>query len=187
MEHQAESDAAGPALPFLGLPHHHAYTVTDLARAAARWHQVTGIGPFIVVPHVQFDSLAVCGTPSTLDHTAAFAALGEQFIELQVIHEISPQARAAYGADAAGTALHHIAFAVDDPDRVSAQLTAAGAPRTVTASGGGLSVVQHDARQFNGARIEVHQNTDFFRAFFGEVRSAAAHWDGQRLMEPIGT
>ncbi|HEY1820136.1 MAG TPA: VOC family protein [Trebonia sp.] len=187
MEHVEERIAARPGLPFLGLPHHRAYIVTDLARATADWHRLTGIGPFIVVPHVQFDELTVCGAPSTLDHTAAFAAFGTEFIELQVIHGISPEARAAYGADAAsGAALHHMAFAVSDPGRASAQLTAAGAPRTVTASGGGLDVVLHDARQFTGARIEVHRDTDFFRAFFEEVRSAARHWDGRELMKPFG-
>ncbi|MGH3246187.1 MAG: VOC family protein [Trebonia sp.] len=186
MESQEEPGTSRPGLPFLGLPHHHAYIVTDLEQAVADWHQLTGIGPFIVVPHVQFDELTVCGAPSILDHTAAFAAFGAQFIEFQVIHSISPLARAPYGADASGTALHHIAFAAADPGRASAQLIAAGAPRTVTASGGGLDVTLHDALQFTGARIEVHRDTDFFRTFFGQVRTAAEQWDGRDLMKPFG-
>lgn len=185
VEPQTGSGAAGPALPFLGLPHHRAYIVTDLEQAAAAWHQLTGIGPFIVVPHVRFDELTVCGTPSMLDHTAAFAAFGAEFIELQVIHGISPEARTIYGADAVGMALHHLSFAVSDPGAASAGLTAAGAPRTVAASGGGLDVVLHDASKFTGARIEVHRDTAFFRAFFAEVRSASGQWDGRELMKPF--
>jgi methylmalonyl-CoA/ethylmalonyl-CoA epimerase len=172
-------------LPLLGLPHHQAYLVADLERAAAGWHDLTGIGPFIVLPHVQFDELTVYGTPSTLDHTAAFAAFGEQFIELQVIHDISPWARVPFGADAATPALHNMAFAVSDFDEASAQLTSAGVERVVTASGSGLCVVLHDARHITGARIAVHQNNDFFRALFGEVRSAAKRWDRRELL-PFG-
>jgi hypothetical protein len=195
MEHVEERIAARPGLPVLGLPHHRAYIVTDLARATADWHRLTGIGPFIVVPHVQFDELTVCGAPSTLDHTAAFAAFGTEFIELQVIHGISPQARAAHGADAdaAGTTLHHMAFAVSDPGRVSAQLTAAGAPRTVTASGGGLDVVLHDARQFT-VPASRFTGTRIFPGLLrrGEIRGQAlgrARADGvlRRVKSPGGT
>jgi hypothetical protein len=186
MDSQGVPGASGPGLPFLGLPHHQAYIVTDLERAVADWHRLTGIGPFIVVPHVQFDELDVCGVPSVLDHTAAFAAFGAQFIEFQVIHSISPQARAIYGADAPDRALHHVSFAVGDPGRASDQLIAAGAPRVVTASGGGLEVALHDARQFTGARVEVHRDTDFFGAFFGQVAAAAQQWDGRDLMQSFG-
>jgi hypothetical protein len=80
-----------------------------------------------------------------------------------------------------------MAFAVDDLDRASSQLTAAGAARTVTASGGGLHVVLHDAQRFTGTRVEVHQDTDFFRSFSAEVRAAAARWDGRELMRSLGT
>lgn len=63
----------------------------------------------------------------------------------------------------------------------------AGPARTVTASGGGLHVALHDARRFTGTRVEVHQDTDFFRSFSAEVRAAAARRDGRELMRSPGT
>ncbi|KIF73398.1 hypothetical protein QR77_04280 [Streptomyces sp. 150FB] len=186
MEPHAEDAPVHQVFRGLGTPHHYAYVVHNLEQAVADWHALTGIGPFLVVPHVRFEELTVCGAPSTLDHTAAFAALGAGFVELQVVHEISPHAREAYGVSGGPAALHHMSFVVDDLDTTSAELAARGAPRTVSARGSGLEAVMHDTGRLNGARVEIHRRTAFLEEFFAQVRAARDTWDGREPMRHFG-
>jgi hypothetical protein len=180
-----EEYPAGPATrqpSGLGDPHHLAYVVEDLALAARQWHEVTGIGPFLVLPHVAFDSMIVDGQATIFDHTPAFAAHGGLFIELQLIHHIEPAASRARFTPRAPGGVHHAAYVVDDLAAQSARLTALGLPCTIRAKAGDLQVAMHDASDLIGATLELHQDSAFLRSFFEQVRVAPDTWDGRQLL-----
>jgi hypothetical protein len=50
---------------------------------------------------------------------------------------------------------------------------------------GDLSITWHDAPEL-GHAIELHQDNDFFRGFFGQVSQAAQDWDGHELIQLLG-
>lgn len=166
----------------LGVPHHLGFVVDDLEHAALHWHGTAGVGPFLVLPHVRFDELAVHGRPARFDHTRAFAVHGPLFIELQIIHRVDPVS-ALDSLNASGPAgLHHVGYVVDDLAAQSARLACAGLPRTVVASTEGLDIVMHDATPLTGATIELHRESPRLRSLFDRVRSLAEDWDGRELL-----
>jgi hypothetical protein len=159
--------------------------VDDLARAAQLWHDTTGIGPFIVLPHVSFDSMTVDGKRAVFDHTPAFAAHGPVFIELQLIHYIEPATARPRFEPGGPVGLHHTAYVVRDLAAESERLTDLGLPCTVRARSGDLDVAMHDASRLTGATVELHQDSEFLRTFFAGVRAAAEEWDGNQLLAEL--
>lgn len=165
--------------------HHMGFVVDDLERAARTWHAATGIGPFLVLEHVPFDDLTIDGAPARFDHTTAFAAHGSIFVELQLIHDM-PAAAARYFRPTGRTGLNHVAYVVDDAVAERTRLSNEGMPGVVRGRMGDLDVTLHDAVAELGCLIEVHQDSQFLRDFFGQVTTAAADWDGEDLIRPIG-
>lgn len=162
--------------------HHLGFVVDDLERAAQVWHATAGIGPFLTLEHVVFDELAADGSPLSVDHTAAFAAYGSIFVELQVIHHIEPKSAERYFRPSGPVGLNHIAHVAGDAVAERVRLTGAGMPGVVRARSGDLDVTLHDARAGLGCLIEVHQDSKFFRDFFGQISAAAANWNGNELI-----
>jgi glyoxalase/bleomycin resistance protein/dioxygenase superfamily protein len=166
--------------------HHLGYVVRDLEEAARRWYDLAGVGPFLVLDHVHFDTLTVDGRPATFDHSAAFAAHGDVFLEIQRVHDANPAAAAAFFRAGEAPALHHLAYVADDPAVTAAHLRDRGIPQTVTASAAGLSIAQYDVRASLGFAVEIHPRTDEFVALFAKVRAAADGWDRSAFLRPFG-
>jgi catechol 2,3-dioxygenase-like lactoylglutathione lyase family enzyme len=157
--------------------HHLGYLVDDIATAAGIWAAALGVGPFLLSQHIAFDT-AICGeTAATFDHSAAFAAWGDTFIELQQVHEAKPSKLAQGLGQGRPRGLNHIAYAVGDPAAESARLTDLGLPILLHATIGGVELTWHDAWDSLGYAIEVHRAGDALHGFFDTVRSAAAKWD----------
>lgn len=135
-----QSDAGGAgmltAAPVLDMVHHLGYVVNDLAAAARRWHDIAGVGPFLVTEHMPLDELTIDGAPARIDHTAAFAAYGSLFIELQLIHDIAPPAALRYFQTAGPVGVNPVAYVVDDAAAESLRLSRRGLPCVVRARRG---------------------------------------------------
>ena len=163
--------------------HHLGYVVDDLAEAARRWHDVAGVGPFLVQEHVPFDGVTADGDPVVFDHTKAYAAYGSVFVELRLIHGAGPTGPSFRPSGGAG--LDHVAYVVDDAAAESERLAERGMPSTVRARVGELDVALHDGSSSLGFAVEVHQRCESLTALFEQVRSAAREWDGQDVLRPL--
>jgi catechol 2,3-dioxygenase-like lactoylglutathione lyase family enzyme len=166
--------------------HHLGYVVRDLSEAARRWYDLAGVGPFLVLEHIHFDSLTVGGQPASFDHSAAFAAHGDIFLEIQQIHDATPAAAAAFFRAGSQPTLQHLAYAVDDPAAVSSRFAAGDIPQTMTASTSGLTIAQYDVSPSLGFAVEIHPRTDEFTALFEKVRAASQGWDQETFLQPFG-
>lgn len=161
--------------------HHLGYVVRDLSEAARGWYDLAGVGPFLALEHIHFDTLTVDGEPAAFDHSAAFAAHGDLFIEIQEIHAATPAAAADFFRLGSPPMLQHLAYAVDDPSSAESRL----APPTVAASTSGLSITQYDRRPTLGFAVEIHPRTAEFTALFEKVRAAADGWDRSTFLQPF--
>jgi Glyoxalase/Bleomycin resistance protein/Dioxygenase superfamily len=166
-------------------PHHFAFVVNDLELAARHWHDVAGVGPFLVLEHIPFGQLLIDGEPAIFDHTAAFASYGPMFLELQYIHRIEPESAGRRLRPPGGSGLHHVAYVLENAPAESARLADCGLPAVIEASNNDLSVTMHDARESCGFVVELHQDTAFMTDFFGQVRAAGQHWDGRELLHSV--
>jgi Glyoxalase/Bleomycin resistance protein/Dioxygenase superfamily len=166
--------------------HHLGYAVADLGIAAQQWHQLTGIGPFLAFGHMRFDAVSVSGQPAAFDHSAAFAAHGPVFVELQEIHLVEPAGAVPVLVPPAGHGLNHVAYAYDDPAAESARLAAAGLAPTLDARIGDIHVRWHDTVATLGFSVELHQAGEALDGFFDAVTAAARGWDGRRVLQVVG-
>ncbi|GAB2821921.1 hypothetical protein GCM10027176_27850 [Actinoallomurus bryophytorum] len=165
--------------------HHLGYVVDDLAEAARRWHDIAGIGPFLVQEHVPFDGITADGDPVVFDHSKAYAAYGSLFVELKLIHEAAPANAGPFFGSNGGVGLNHVAYVVDDAEAESERLAERGMPSTVRARVGELDVALHDGSSSLGFAVEVHQRCEPLTTLFAQVRSAAREWDGQDVIRPL--
>jgi catechol 2,3-dioxygenase-like lactoylglutathione lyase family enzyme len=165
--------------------HHLGYVVDDLAEAAQRWHDIAGIGPFLVQEHVPFDGVTTDGDPVVFDHTKAYAAYGSLFVELKLLHHAAPASAEPFFGSNGGAGLNHVAYVVDDAAAESERLAERGMPSTVRARVGELDVALHDGSSSLGFAVEVHQRCATLTALFDQVRSAAREWDGQDVLRPL--
>lgn len=162
--------------------HHLGFRVEDLESAASQFAAAFGIGPFLLLDHVKFDTVLFEGAPAFFDHSAAFAAWGDIFVELQQIHGAGPAAL----ADAVGCMRppgpNHIAYAVDEPTMESSRLTESGLPLLFHATVGEVELTWHDAWADLGCGLEIHRASRGQAEFFDSIRDATRRWDGQRLL-----
>jgi hypothetical protein len=166
--------------------HHLGYAVADLAVAAQRWHDITGIGPFLAFEHMRFDTVSVAGTPAVFDHSAAFALHGTVFVELQKIHLVEPADLEPYFRPPGGLGLNHVAYAYEDPAVESARLSGAGLPPTFEARIGDIHVRWHDTAATLGFAVELHQAGPALDGFFDAVTAATTTWDGRQILQVVG-
>jgi hypothetical protein len=166
--------------------HHLGYAVDDLAVAAQRWHDITGIGPFLAFEHMRFDTVSVAGTPAVFDHSAAFALHGTVFVELQKIHLVEPGGVEPCFLPPGGHGLNHVAYAYEDPAAQSARLSGAGLAPTFEARVGDIHVRWHDTSATLGFAVELHQAGPALDGFFDAVAAAARAWDGRQVLQVVG-
>jgi hypothetical protein len=163
-----------------------AYFVADAEAAARRWAREFGAGPFFLLEHVLLENVVHRGTPSTLDHTAAFGQLGSIMIELVQQHGEHPSVfRDMYAADEYG--LHHMAYFAADFDAELARLRGLGCATAMTASTAlGLRFAFADATAELGHMLEIYENDQGMRAFYAMVADATRDWDGADPVRSLG-
>ncbi|MCA9512739.1 MAG: VOC family protein [Myxococcota bacterium] len=110
----------------LGPISHVGIAVEDCEKAAAWWERVLGVGPFTTSEYVldAASHFELDGVPAKARMKAAIAYSGKVFVELvEVLEGESPHTRFLR---AHGEGLQHVAFAVEDIQRVVADLAKEG-------------------------------------------------------------
>lgn len=162
-----------------------AYYVSDLDAAIRRWHELWGLGPFVVRRHIGLPDVRYRGVRTQLDISAAYVQCGEIMVELVTQHDDSPSAfREMYARGAEG--FHHVAVLPDDYDALLAHYARAGfevVTELRTASGRGAAYV--DTRAIFGHMLEVYWPSDGLRQLYANVKRAAEEWDGRELVVEV--
>jgi hypothetical protein len=156
---------------------HIAYSVEDIDTAVGWWARCFGVGPFFIVDDIEFDKCIHDGKSCVFEHSAAFAAWGDVFVELQRITRAEPEVVSA-GLRAGGkNMVNHVAYVVDDPERDSERLEGLGFKQFLYARRGPVAVRFHTA-PFLGHAIEIHEANAFLDGFWKMIGDAARDWDG---------
>ena len=163
--------------------HHICYIVDDIPNAVDQWVETTGAGPFFHLgEHVEFEEALLEGQPCVFDHASAIGKWGPIFLELNKLHDVTPELESRiYPGRAGGGNIAHIAYIAEDPNAESERLEAAGMPKFLHLRQGPIQISLHDAPVL-GHAIEVHANTDAINRLFAMFASAAQGWDGS---EPL--
>jgi catechol 2,3-dioxygenase-like lactoylglutathione lyase family enzyme len=152
----------------LGPPVQIAYAVPsseDLRSAADDFRSRTGAGPFLIVEHIELQSVTIDGTPSSFDHSSAYGQWGSVMVELVQEHT----------TPIIGHGLHHLAFMVDSLDATIRACRTSGWPVLLDATTvGGQRFVFCDARASRGHLIELYEPTPTLTAFYARIRSLTA-------------
>ena len=171
--------------------HHLGYWVEDLDAAVERAVRTLGVGPFLVHPHVAFDTFTLAdGTPvedpAYFDHTAAFAAWGPVVLELGVVHSVDPGLAAAYGIGSGGASgTGHVSWVVADLATESARLEALGCALIHTATSGAVEVAWHRGGPLFAHPIEVHRAGPPILGMHARLAALAEGWDGTDPLRPM--
>lgn len=168
--------------------HHIGYWVDDLEAGIDRAVRTLGVGPFLVHPHVSFESFVLAdGTevedPTYFDHTAAFTSWGPVVLELGQVHTAHPDIAEAYGIRAGGVG--HVSWVVDDLAAETARLESVGCALIHTASLGEVRVAWHDGGTQFPHPIEVHQAGPPILGMHGRLAALADGWDGTEVIRPM--
>jgi Glyoxalase/Bleomycin resistance protein/Dioxygenase superfamily len=161
---------------------HFGYIVDDIPTAVQKWVSTFGAGPFFWIgKNLSLPDARYYEQPCVLNHSAVVGRWGDTFVELLKVHDISPAGLGDVflGGVTQAQQLHHICFAVDDPEDEVARLESVGIPRFWHASQAPLEVSYCDGRHVVGHVIELHKNGPQFNALFGLVEQAARNWNGE--------
>lgn len=174
-------------MPAPGVPGKHvmqiAMIVDDIEMACANWTRTTGIGPFLIVPHIILEEFDYRGQASSgLEFTVAIAQSGGVQIELVQQHSDGPSAyRDTIAKGESG--FHHLAIYTDDYDGVYASYVDQGFVAAVDGSLGGFRFSYIDTSSAIGCMIELIEANPVHADFFERVAAAAEGWDG--VTDPI--
>jgi len=161
----------------LGPPVQIAYAVQNAVEAAESWASTFGAGPFFVRPHIPLVDVVHRGRPATFDHTSAYGQWGSVMVELVEDHGTESAIRDMYQPGQSG--LHHLAFLVDDLDRVVKEMLDLGyelaqSARTI----GGTAFHFIDAVATHGHMFELYERGPRVLDFYARIADAAVGWDG---------
>ncbi|MDE2404860.1 MAG: VOC family protein [Sphingomonadales bacterium] len=155
-----------------------AFIVDDVEAAARRWVETTGIGPFLLVPHIALAEYSYRGARrSGLDFSVALAQSGGIQIELVQQHCDSPSAyRDTIASGRQG--FHHLAIYCDDYDATYAHYRGKGCAAAVDGMFGPLRFAYIDTSAALGCMVELVEQHESQDEFFRRVATAAQGWDG---------
>ena len=156
-----------------------AHIVTDLESACLRWVETTGIGPFLIVPHVELAEYTYRGEKkSGLKFSVAIAQAGGVQIELIEQHCDSPSAyRDLFKEGEQG--FHHICFYPEDYESTLAFYTNQGHDVALDGIFGEKRFCYIDTSHAIGCMVELIEENEVQADFFRRIVEAAEHWDGK--------
>ncbi len=160
-----------------------AFMVEDLEAAALSWVKTTGIGPFLMVPHIQLAEFDYRGQKSAgLDFSVAIAQSGGIQIELVQQHCDSPSAyRDTIAKGQQG--FHHVCIYCEDYDATYQSYIAQGFASAVDGVFGEMRFSYIDTSAALGCMIELVEENEVQSEFFARVAAAADGWDG--ITDPV--
>jgi methylmalonyl-CoA/ethylmalonyl-CoA epimerase len=156
--------------------HHFGYVVEDLQTAAAHFAAAYHVGPFLTVPHVEFDRLSYRGAPCVWEHSLAFAAWGGVQIELQQVDRVDPPELAELTARRG--VITHVSYRVPDLVAETERLARVGVEPFLHAETGPVSFSLF-ADPGLPSYVEVHHDNPFLAQFDSAVLAATRDWDGR--------
>lgn len=165
-----------------GVPGKHfmqvAFMVDDVEAAAMNWVRTTGIGPFLMVPHIELVEYSYRGKRSSgLDFSVALAQSGGVQIELIQQHCDSPSAyRDTIAKGQQG--FHHLAVYCEDYDADYRHYTDQGFASAVDGVFGDLRFSYINTSEAIGCMIELVEKSQMQSEFFARVAAEAEGWDG---------
>ena len=142
-----------------GVPGKHviqvAMIVDDVEQACREWTKTTGIGPFMIVPHIQLDEYDHRGKGgSGLDFSVGLAQSGGVQIELIQQHCDSPSAYRDTIAKGQ-TGFHHLGIYPEDYDAAYAHYVDQGFEVAINGAAGGYRFCYIDTTSSIGCMIEL--------------------------------
>lgn len=153
----------------LGHPVQIAYAVPSgekLSSVADEFRRRTGAGPFLVVEHIELESVTIEGSPALFDHSSAYGQWGSVMVELVQEHTEPLIGRTS--------GIHHLAFMVESLDTAIESCRQRGWPVILDArTFGGLRFVFCDARETFGHFVELYEPTTALMGFYERIRSLA--------------
>lgn len=154
-----------------------AFATADVRRAAMRWHELTGAGPFFVREHVPTVRVLADGGPAVFDHSCALGQWGDVMVEFVHHHALEPRGLAdVMRRD--GRGIHHVAHFVDDLEETRAFLESRAIPLIMDAQSPEVRFLFFDPGPEVGYLIECYEATDYLRTLYAKVQQASAEWDG---------
>jgi Glyoxalase/Bleomycin resistance protein/Dioxygenase superfamily len=165
-----------------GVPGKHfmqaAFMVDDVEAAAMNWVRTTGIGPFLMVPHIELVEYSHRGVKSSgLDFSVALAQSGGIQIELIQQHCDNPSAyRDTIAKGSQG--FHHLAVYCEDYDADYRHYIDQGFVSAVDGVFGDLRFSYIDTSKAIGCMIELVEQNSLQSEFFARVAAEAEGWDG---------
>jgi len=166
---------------------HYGYAVANIREAARTWSTLFGVGPFLLIEKMEFDSISYFGEECTYVHSAAFGQWGSTAIELMQFYECSPPSLAQRLLSNSMPVLNHVAYLSEDPAADAARLESVGAGEFLHAKFGEVEVRLYDARHVIGCAVEIHRKSAFIEEFFERVARESRGWDGRdpvRVFQP---
>lgn len=158
-----------------------AYYVSNLDLAITHFHNLWGLGPFLVRRHIDLENVVYRGEPAELDISAAYTQAGDIMIELVTQHNDAPSTfRDRYRATESG--FHHVALDFGDHDKQVRHFNDLGCESVTsfrTAEGRGATYL--DTLALIGHATEIYIVNDSLLELYSNVKHAAENWDGKHL------
>jgi hypothetical protein len=153
------------------------YVVRDLGGAIDAWLD-TGVGPWLLLPHLTQAGSVYRGRPTEPVVSIAFANSGDLQVELIEQEDDSPSIYREF-LDAGREGFHHLAWWAEDFDAVARAAQGAGWSVVHAGNAGGMAqFAYYDQGGTTSTVIEVMELTDATRWLATTVREAAEKWDG---------
>lgn len=154
-----------------------AFVVPDAEEAARRHSELTGSGPFFVMPRYKMAIHEYRGTSTELDVSSSYGQWGELMVEFVQMHNEEPSAFRDVYPDG-GPGMHHVAVWVKDLKPAVEAYEAAGYPIVMYAERTpGLGYAMMDTRPALGFMLELYEEK-IVGPFYKMIRDASEGWDG---------
>jgi hypothetical protein len=154
------------------------YVVRDIEAALKHWTEVVGVGPFWYFERVPIEDFRYRGEASPLEVSIALANSGDLQIELIQQRNDAPSMYRNFLATG-NPGLQHVAYWTESFDRDLEDALAAGF--TIGQSGqigAAGRFVYFESAGHAGTVVELSEISGEKGRFFGQIREAAAGWNG---------
>lgn len=155
-----------------------AYVVPSINEAAKWWAEVMGVGPFLALRDLEFETSDYLGKERPVTYSAAIAYSGDLNIEL--IEPIGPSIFADWLAEGR-SGVQHICVFTDDFAATVAEAEARGAKRLQGGTIGGGTLGYYDMTGDQSVILEIAQLAPTSYGMFDMVKQACAAWDGETV------
>lgn len=156
-----------------------AYVVEELDSHIAWWSKVMGVGPWLVLRDLVYDTGDLHGEKADLRLHAAMAYTGDITIELIV--PVGPSIFSEFH-EAGGKGMHHTCVFTDDFAKTESDVLARGGKRLQGGTIGGGEIGYYDMGGDQGVILEIAGLAEPSKAMFAALREAGRTWDG---VDPI--